>query len=216
MLTLTQRGYFKLFKKYSPLLGNYIEIGPDIGLFTENCIKEGQFEKLWLFEPNQAIWHTLESKIAGSKYELCKEMFALDNIPDHSASSAVLIQVLDHLLNPLETLIQMRKKLTNNSILLLVTHDESSLLSKSIGDRWPPFCLQHPQLFNPKTITHLLDSAGYKVLGIHKTYNYFPFMYLLKHLLWAFGIQKVTLPEWEQPCVPLKLGNILTIATPLS
>ena len=37
-LRKTQKGYFKFLKKYSDLSGNYLEVGPDVGLFTENCV----------------------------------------------------------------------------------------------------------------------------------------------------------------------------------
>ena len=35
-LKKTQEGYFRELRKYSNLKGAYLEIGPDIGLFTQN------------------------------------------------------------------------------------------------------------------------------------------------------------------------------------
>ena len=48
----TQENYFKKLKKYSPLDGGYLEIGADIGIFTNFCIEDGNFNYFNLFEPN--------------------------------------------------------------------------------------------------------------------------------------------------------------------
>ena len=43
-LRRTQYGYFEALKSCSHLEGGFIEVGPDIGLFTENCVREGRFD----------------------------------------------------------------------------------------------------------------------------------------------------------------------------
>lgn len=59
----------------------------------------------------------------------------------------------------------------------------------------------------------LMLAPGYKVLEIIKSSNYFPVMYLVKHLLWAIRIRKIRIPNIDLLHLPLKLGNIITIAT---
>jgi hypothetical protein len=190
-LRRTQYGYFKSLEEHSSLEGDYLEVGPDIGLFTESCVREGAFKNYWLFEPNRSVWPSLENSI----------------------SSAVMIHVLDHLLDPVATIRELRQKLMPRSVLLVVTHDESSLLRKITGSGWPAFCLQHPQLFNPESIKALMNAAGYEVVHTEKTVNHFPVMYLLKHLLWALGL-RVDIPQWNRLSVGLKLGNMINIAIP--
>jgi hypothetical protein len=97
---------------------------------------------------------------------------------------------------------------------VLVTHDESSLLRRLVGWKWPAFCLQHPQIYNPKSIRALLAAAGFEVLQQRKTVNFFQVSFLLKHLLWAFGWKVRSVPSFGQLTVGLKLGNMLTIAIP--
>jgi hypothetical protein len=60
----------------------------------------------------------------------------------------------------------------------------------------------------------LLEKAGYKVDSIARTKNYFQFGFLLKHLLWAFGLKVKSVPSFFDFTIGLKLGNIVTIATP--
>jgi hypothetical protein len=214
-LRRTQAGYFDALKSCSPLTGGFIEVGPDIGLFTENCAREGKFEEYWLFEPNRDVAATLTKAVDGCKHHVIHDMFGFSHVPDGAASVAVMIHVLDHLLDPVATLRDLRRKLAPGARLLLVTHDEASLLRRVVGWRWPAFCLQHPQIYNPETIRKLLERAGFRVHEQRKTTNHFQVSFLLKHLLWALGMKIRSVPSFGRITVGLKLGNILTIATPV-
>jgi hypothetical protein len=213
-LRKTQRGYFDALQQVSPPKGDYIEIGPDIGLFTENCVRDDRFEKYWLFEPNRDVAATLSSAMQGRPHAIIHGMFGFSQVPDKSAGTAVMIHVLDHLLDPVATLRELREKLLPNARLAIVTHDESSLLRRVFGKRWPAFCLQHPEIYNPKSIRRLLDTAGYDVVQLKKTVNYFPAQFLLRHLLWAVGLKVKRVPTFGGLTLGLKLGNMITIATP--
>jgi hypothetical protein len=213
-LRATQRGYFEALKRHSALKGGFIEVGPDVGLFTENCVREGQFDEYWLLEPNRAVEGALREVVNGRKHHIVHDMFGFKDIPEKAASAAVMIHVLDHLLDPVETLRQIRRTLTPGSTLVIVTHDESSLLRQVIGSRWPAFCLQHPQIYNPKSIRKLMDAAGFEVKEVSKTVNHFEVKFLLKHLLWALGFKPKKVPSFANAVVGLKLGNMLTVATP--
>jgi len=215
-LRRTQRGYFEALKSCSDLDGGFIEVGPDIGLFTENCVREGRYDEYWLFEPNRDVLPALSKIVEGRRYHVIHDMFGFSHVPDHAASAAVMIHVLDHLLDPVATLRELRQKLKPGARLLLVTHDESSLLRRLVSWRWPAFCLQHPQIYNPQSMRKLLEAAGFDVLKQSKTVNFFQIGFLLKHLLWAFGIKAQTVPSFGNFTLGLKLGNMLTIATPKS
>lgn len=214
-LRRTQRGYFDSLKKTSRLAGGFIEVGPDIGLFTENCVQEGNFDEYWLFEPNRGVAPTLNKVVEGKTAHLIHDMFGFSHVPDGAASVAVMIHVLDHLVDPVATLSELRLKLSPEARLLIVTHDESSLLRRLFAWRWPAFCLQHPQIYNPSSMEKVLATAGYTVLEQSKTVNYFQADFLVKHLLWALGIRVKHLPLLGHITLGLKLGNMLTIATPI-
>jgi Methyltransferase domain len=213
-LLKTQRGYFNKLKKYSSLEAGYIEVGPDIGIFTVNCSREGKFDAYWLCEPNKEVAGALAKTVGNNRYTIIEDMFGFSAIPNQSAGVAVMIQVLDHLLDPVATLTELRMKLLPDAKILLVTHNEQSLLRKIVEWRWPAFCLQHPQIYNPHSITKLLEKSGYKVESISRSTNYFQFSFLLKHLLWAFGIKVKSVPGIFNFTIGLKLGNMITIATP--
>ena len=214
ILKKTQAKYFDAFKKYSALKGGYLEIGPDVGLFTEISLEKAAFDPYWMFEPNREVWKTLEDKLRKKTRHLHPELSELSMVPDSSMESAVMIHVLDHILEPRQALIEIHKKLKKSGILLLVTHDESSLLAKLLKKKWPPYTIFHPQLFNPRSLASLLNSTRFKVLEISKSYNYFPFMHLVKHAFQILGLSLTGLPTGSFFPVGLKLGNILTLAAP--
>lgn len=211
-LRKTQEGYFRVLRDHSSLTGDFMELGPDIGLFTELCVKGGAFRHFWLFEPNQAVHPQLREVVKGKAHTLLAEMMNYAEIPDQSLSLVAMVHVLDHLLNPQEDLENIRQKMKPGGILMAVTHDESSWLAKYTKHRWPPYCLQHPQLFNPDSISRLLHSAGYEVREVRRTYNYFPLSYLARHGLWALGIKANFANRPSSFHLPLKLGNIATVA----
>jgi hypothetical protein len=210
----TQYGYFNFLRKTSPLKGGFIEIGPDIGLFTEHCVREGMFDEYWLFEPNRAVKEVLQNVVRDHKSHVIHDMTDFSAVANGSVSAVVIIHVMDHLLDPVSTLTHLRTKLSSDARLLIVTHDESSLLRRIFGWRWPAFCLQHPQIYNLKSTQALLQAAGYDMVEQHKTVNYFKLSFLIKHGLWALGLKVKSVPSFWNVTVGLKLGNILTIATP--
>ena len=211
-LRKTQKDYFKFLKKYSDLNGNYLEVGPDIGLFTENCVSDGSYEKYWLLEPNIAVKEDLENVVSDHQSTVIHEMFDFSKIPDNSISTVVIIHVMDHLIEPAKYLNNIQKKLKKGAKILIVTHDEKSILRKIFKIKWPAFCLQHPQLYNLKTTENFLVNSNYKIIAQNKTRNYFQISFLLKHLLWGFGIKINKIPSFFGITLGLKLGNIITIA----
>jgi hypothetical protein len=211
-LRRTQRGYFDVLAQHSPLGNNYLEVGPDIGLFTENCVRNSHFNKYWLFEPNRAVWPILDKAMKNTHYEIVPEMFGFARIPDRSVSAAIMIHVLDHLPDPLAMLKRMREKLIPGAILIIVTHNESSMLRRIFGRRWPPFCLQHPQLYNPASMRATMKAAGFQTVEIRRTVNHFPLHFLIKHLMWAMGAKVKDAPSFGNISVGLKLGNMLAVA----
>jgi len=94
--------------------------------------------------------------------------------------------------------------------LLIVTHNEASLLRRVLGAKWPPFCLQHPQVYSPASITRLIADAGYRQIEVGPTRNYFPIGFLIRQAAWTVGIKLDAVPLPTVP-VGLKLGNIVSV-----
>lgn len=208
----TQRGYFAAAANQKLPTGDYLEIGPDVGHLVGQAVEHGGFEHFWLFEPNRAVHGSLRTAAGDWPSTILTDMTDLSPVPDGSVSLAVMIHVLDHLLDPLAMLKAVAAKLKPGGRLLIVTHNEGSLLRRALGRRWPPFCLQHPLLYNPETIERLLVHAGFGKVDVSASTNHFPIAFLARQAAQAAGM---SLPEWvplPRRAIGLRLGNILTLA----
>lgn len=210
-LDATQRSYWQSAKSAGTMSGGYLEIGPDIGYIVRQAALEGNFEKFWLFEPNQSVHAHLADATGGRPSAISAEMDNLSDVPDGSIGLAVMVHVLDHILDPIDSLQRIRQKLKPDGVLMIVTHNEKSLLRRVMGKRWPPFCLQHPELYNPATVTKVLLKAGYSSVDVKRSKNYFPLSFIIRQAAFNFGINldKLPLPNFA---LGLKLGNMITLA----
>jgi SAM-dependent methyltransferase len=212
LMARTQLGYWQLLRQAGPIVpGGYLELGPDIGLFTRAAAAEPALGRLWLVEPNLAVHGALENAAGSKSHTLLRDPAELDEIPDGSLSLAVAIHVLDHLLEPQPLLEKLARKLGPGGRVLAVTHSERSLAARLFGPRWPAWCLQHPQLYAPATLRHALERAGLQDVRVRRTTNYFPVPYLLQHGLFAAGLGKINVPLPTAWTVGLKLGNLAAI-----
>ena len=207
----TQRGYFDSAMKSGDLGGGFLELGPDVGHIARYAADSGKFDNFWLYEPNEAVHPQLAAAAKDFPAHVSAGMSDLSAVPDGSVGLAVMVHVLDHLIDPGAILEQIYAKLRLDGALLIVTHNEQSLLRKVLGKRFPPFCLQHPELYNPKSIERFLKKHGFRDVAVQRSVNHFPLPFLGQYAAHTLGLQvkRVPLPNIK---LGLRLGNILTIA----
>jgi hypothetical protein len=208
LVVRTQRGYFDFVFDVPPSLGGYLELGPDIGLFTREVTRSSAFSKYWMVEPNRAVHPVLDRLLADKSHTLFTDLAELDQIPEGSLSLTVAIHVLDHLLEPQSLLQRVMSKLQPGGRIFVVTHNGASLPARIFGRGWPAYCLQHPQIYSDATLANALRKTGFQQVQVTPTRNYFPVMYLLRHFLFAAGLGRIPLPELASWNIGLKLGNI--------
>lgn len=81
-----------------------------------------------------------------------------------------------------------------------------------LGRRWPPFCLQHPLLYNPHTISTLVSRAGFPVVQVRPSVNHFPIDFLARQAAQAAGMKLPCHLPLPRRAIGLRLGNMLAIA----
>jgi Methyltransferase domain len=216
VLAKTQEKYIEFLYSFSPRGAVYLEIGPDLGQSASAALslgmkKDSPIQKLIFVEPNKNVHENL----LRVSQQLAPEIYGdIQQVPggDAKVTETVMIHVLDHLVDPSSYLGTIRSLSSIDSLLLIVVHDEHCLLRRLLGRRFPPFTLQHPQLFNKKTLESFLGLNGYEVLEVKKSTNYFPIRHLASTLLTVLGLKKSLarfFPEWT---VPLRLGNLIAVA----
>jgi SAM-dependent methyltransferase len=212
MLARAQRGYWRLLTRSATLpRGGYVELGPDIGLFTREAATSPALGPFWMIEPNRVVHPALDRLLGEKPHTLLSELGQVEQIPDGSVSLVVAIHVLDHLLEPQKLLERLARKLAPGGVLFAITHSEKSLAARAFGERWPAYCLQHPQLYSPRTLRQSYERVGLRDVRIARTTNYFPAGYLLRHFLFAARLGRVEVPLPASWIVGVKLGNIAAI-----
>jgi Methyltransferase domain len=211
-LERTQRRYADILLRRVQGGFAYIELGPDIGLLTRRVVDVARPPAVFLYEPNIDVWPQLRAAAGAAECSLLAAVHGFVDVPSGAVGAAAMVHVLDHAISPTELLRDLRRTLLPRAPVLVVTHDEHSLLARALGGRWPPRHPQHPQLYSKATMARQLEIAGFEVVEQRKTFNDFPVGYLLKHTLSVVGLPHAWLSVDAGPSLPVKLGNIATVA----
>ena len=208
--SINQRGYAKMILPHlKKPTQNYLEIGPDVGLLASALDFSAKFKSVYLIEPNYAVHAQLRNSLES---ESLREI--VPTLSESSASEVDLcvgVHVLDHMLNPREDLLFLRKMLSPGATVAFVIHNEKSILRRILGSKWPPFCLQHPQLFNRSSVSKLLVGAGFEVLKIRRTRNFVKTDNILNNLSQVLGWNLRVTPSKHWPTLRLYFGNIMIV-----
>lgn len=206
----TQAGYVHWFMGKVPKPESYLELGPDIGLVTREVVRQLMPERLVLVEPNLGVHDELRTNAgAASQIEIVQY---LKEIESNRFDLIVGIHVFDHLLDPLVDLKILASNSQTSAYLGLVVHNEGSLLRKIIKKKWPPFCLQHPQLYDPDSLRAMLNAGGWMLTETDGSINYFHLNHIAEMGFGILGIPKRLgnlIPQIETPII---LGNMIALA----
>jgi hypothetical protein len=210
VLRHTQKGYIDFLVRQRPIRGTYLEIGPDIGLATEAACASGNLDRVVLVEPNLAVHKQLREAAGSVTADVVADLGELES--PTNADTVVLIHVLDHLTEPVSYLLDLRRHLAPGAHVLVVVHNEASMLRRLLGVRWPPFTLQHPQLFNPETLRMTLEAGGFTLVAHQPTTNVFPARHVVRtagSLVGLDGKWIESIPNWR---MRIRLGNMMAVA----
>ena len=208
----TQEGYARTISRNTRSAKTYLELGPDTGLLMSQIGFSLNVECAYLIEPNMRMHQILGKRSGDFRRSLIVR--DLNDLPADvtEVDLFVGVHVFDHLLEPLSTLYLLRQRSSSDSVLAMVVHNERSLLRYFLQTKWPPFCLQHPQLFNTNTARDMFSRAGWQMTVSEKTTNYFSIGNLMRLLNILFGIKEKTNDKFLRLQMPIKLGNRIYIA----
>ena len=209
VLVKTQDSYVRNLSEKIELHGNWLELGGDIGLLTEQLLNFSSVDSVDVLEPNMNV-HEQLSEILKSRGKVAASWSGISN--EKKFKGVIAIHVFDHLLDLQSELKMIIKSLEKEGSIFFVTHDESSILRKFLKSKWPPFCLQHPQLFNPESITNILKLNGFNEICVTKTFNYFTLRHIVDVATSVIGFGKFISRLCPNVTIRLKLGNIATFA----
>jgi 2-polyprenyl-3-methyl-5-hydroxy-6-metoxy-1,4-benzoquinol methylase len=139
--------------------GRLLEIGSNVGLFLDTARAAGWRPRG--IEPSE--WAV---EVGRERFGVELEQKTLEELdePTASADAIVLLDVLEHVVDPLEALRQLRPLVDDEGILVLSTIDFSGLHARMRGETWPWFIRPHLHYFTPATLHSLLATAGFQIV----------------------------------------------------
>lgn len=147
--------------------GSYFELGPGLCRLYKTFYLKGW--KCQGLEPRSFI------KISGIK----KDIQDIESNND----VVVAIDVLEHLIDPIEMLKKISLKIKKGGKIFLTYPHSESYKSKILKDRWPMVSpLAHIHYFSKKSTKIMLEKAGYKILVI-KDYSFVELRRLIRNFL---------------------------------
>jgi hypothetical protein len=209
VLNDTQRSYVEILADKTEVSDDWLELGGDIGLLTKHLFDLPGVKNVSVIEPNISVHSDLLKLIDGRGTTAANWS---DLPPTERFNGVVGVHVLDHLLDLSGELERIKACLNNGGSAFFVTHDESSLLRKFLKSKWPPFCLQHPQLFSPKSIANVLERKGFGSVDVTKTHNKFTLRHIAEVATNVMGFGSLIAKLIPPVAIRLKLGNIATLS----
>ena len=204
----TQLGYLRQVANYKVPEGTWVDIGADIGLLAHGLGKYPKVGKVIAIEPNLQVRTELLRRLRGDDQVLDN----VDQLPVGEAVDGVIgVHVLDHVLSPVGFLARINDSLNPNGVVAFVTHSHSSLLRRLLRTKWAPYCLQHPQLYNRRSLKHLLSIAGFTDIHVKRTWNHISVRKIARVGLSILGLSQ----RWERVIpnfvIRIPLGNVIAI-----
>ena len=148
-------------EKAAALGGRYAEIGAGSGSYARLVQESRSFEQVLAVEPSVNL--AADCRANGlTVLELPVEKLSDDMRLDVAAS----FEVLEHLFSPADFLRHMHRILVPNGLCILTTPNGLGLDVLELGAASSTVAFTHLTLFNPKSISELLQTCGFTVLEI--------------------------------------------------
>lgn len=124
-----------------------------------------------------------------------------------------LIDVIEHVPNPIEILAHVAGQLNGNGFGLVVTPDRGALIPRIMGWKWWHYRIAHIGYFTRKNILLALDRAGLEPVKIGRPSWYFNAGYLLERAYqYLPRFLRIPIPSFfYKITVPLNFGDSLYI-----
>ena len=123
-----------------------------------------------------------------------------------------LVDVIEHVSDPVELLVQARSVLASDGIGLVITPDVASVAARVMGKHWWHYRMAHICYFERQTLLAALRHADLEPIAIFRPSWYFTADYLIQRLgAYLPLVRKMRLPILERMVVPLNLFDSLGI-----
>lgn len=192
-------------RQYAPDSGNLLEIGCAYGFFMMEAASHYTCTGL---------------EVSESAVEYCRshgldvhcDTVNAETIHNYGSFEAVvMLDVIEHLPDPGETIRLLSSVMTSGACLMLTTGDWGTLLARLTGKNWrlmtPP---QHLYFFTRASITRLLNDNGLEVIKFEHPWKHVP-LGLAMYQLRRAGLPLPTSKSLNQLALPVNLFDAMRV-----
>lgn len=191
-LRITYRRFLKELQKHGMTSGRLLEIGTGYGYFLDEA--RGYFQDVSGVELSERA-ACYAHKISGCNIHVG----TVSNLPVewNNFDVIVLINVIEHIYEPLEFLLSVRQRLKDDGRIVIGTPDIGSFWFKILKKRWPSFKIpEHVAFYSKKTLTLLLQKAGFKQIQPIPYPHAFPVGLIMRKLRVNISSSLSKIPVW--------------------
>jgi 2-polyprenyl-3-methyl-5-hydroxy-6-metoxy-1,4-benzoquinol methylase len=149
--------------RYSVSREILVEVGPGFGTFASLARTSGQFKKVLAVEPTPEMAQACRQRgveVINKRIEDIRD----DEVPE--ANVVVSFEVIEHLFEPGQFLMQCFKRLKPGGVLVLSCPNGMGFDISVLGSKALTVDPEHVNFFNPASLSILVDACGFDVLEV--------------------------------------------------
>jgi SAM-dependent methyltransferase len=170
--------------RYLSLAEKYVEKGDllEVGCSTGPALKVAR----------ERGWNVHGIEVNDKAARIAKDMLRVTTIetgclgagmfPGKAFSLVLMLDVLEHIADPLAFMGILAKKIRPGGFILILTPNIRSLSARVMRGRWPHLMLEHVSLYSPRSLTFLLKAFRFKVVRMGWAVKYVNTAMLRHHL----------------------------------
>lgn len=150
--------------------GRVLEVGCGFGYFLQ-CALDAGYDVYGIdLSPAAIKW----ASVRHPGRVFCGRLEEIPEIQDKQYDVIFGSHLIEHITYPGDFLATASKLLRPGGLMVLVTPNIKSLLSRLSRSRWVSFKIpEHVSYYDPRTITKLLNRSGYSVRAVDSAYQYY-------------------------------------------
>ena len=218
MYLAEEQGRRELFGWIADAMGGYVlrgkkllEVGANMGLFLAVAAERG-----WEVRGIEPSKWAVQEGVRRFGVPLRQGVIEELDEPAGSADVIVMLDVLEHLGDPLDALRKLRDVVDEEGLLVLSTVNLGGLHARLRDGAWPWFIRSHLHYFSPETTHAILAQAGFKMVQWEIVPRSFHLSYIVHRAAGSHGVlgkaaQRIT--RFVDPKLPVGwLGDISFVA----